>query len=89
MIVLLVILVLALIGLGFLNAMWWIAAAVLIFGAVHYGRDGGRSRDHGGQYEYRDYRDRRDRQDRWDRRYRRQRRGSWNRQDRRDGLHHR
>ncbi|WP_336605646.1 hypothetical protein [Streptomyces sp. BA2] len=40
MIVLLALLVVALFGLGFLNAMWWVAAAVLIFAVVHYGRGG-------------------------------------------------
>lgn len=89
MIVLLVILVVALLGLGFLDPMWWVAGAVLIFAAVHYGRGGAGGRGRGGHSEYRDYRDRRDRQDRWDRRYRRQRRGSWTRQDRRNGEHRR
>ncbi|WP_225882319.1 hypothetical protein [Streptomyces aureocirculatus] len=81
-----VILVMALLGLGFLNPMWWVAAAVLMFGAVHYGKG---SRDQGGNSEYSGYRDYRDRQNRWDRRYRRQRQGRWNRQDRRDQQHHR
>ncbi|WP_371749902.1 hypothetical protein OG302_41385 [Streptomyces sp. NBC_01283] len=88
MIVLFAILVVALLGFGFLNPMWWAAAAVLIFGVVHYGRGGG-SRDQGGNFEYRDYRDYRDRQNRWARRYRRRRQGRWNRQDRWDEQHHR
>lgn len=85
--VLLLILILALFGLGFLNPLWWVAAAVLIFGGVHYGRGGGGSAGHGDDSGYGDYRDYRDRQDRWDRRYRRQRQGRWNRQDRRDREH--
>jgi hypothetical protein len=86
MFVLLLIFVVALIGFGFLNPMWWVAAAVLIFGLVHYGRGGSGRRGHGDDPDYRDYRDQ---QDRWDRRYSRQRRSRWNRQDRRDHDHRR
>ncbi|HET6355476.1 hypothetical protein [Streptomyces sp.] len=81
------ILFLALVGLGFLNPIWWVAAAVLIFGAVHYRRGGYGRGGRDGDSDYGEYRDYRDRQDRWDRRYSRQRRGRWNRQDRRDGEH--
>ena len=81
MFVLLLILVVALLGLGLLNPIWWMAAAALIFGLVHYGRGGAGGWGRGGDSEYREYRDHRDRQDRWDRRYSRQRRGAWNRQD--------
>ena len=40
MFVLFLILVVALLGLGLLNPIWWVAAAALIFGLVHYGRGG-------------------------------------------------
>ncbi|PKV83454.1 hypothetical protein [Streptomyces sp. TLI_146] len=81
MIVLLTLLVMVLFGLGFLNGIWWVAAAVVVFAGFRYGRDGwGRGDDSG----FRNYRDYRDRVDRWDRRYSRQRRGRWNRQDRED-----
>jgi hypothetical protein len=89
MFVLLLIFVVTLIGFGFLNPMWWVAAAVLIFGLVHYGRSGSGHRGHGDDPDYRDYRDYRDQQDRWDRRYSRQRRSRWNRQGRRDHDHRR
>ncbi|MBW5423573.1 hypothetical protein GKQ77_18745 [Streptomyces sp. BG9H] len=89
MIVLFFILLVALSGLGFLNALWWLAAAVLVFVAVRYGRGHADSRGRGDGFEYSDYRDRRDRDNRWERRYRRQRQGLWRRQDRRDEQHHR
>lgn len=41
MFVLLLILIVVLFGLGFLNPLWWVAAAVLLFGATRYGRDRG------------------------------------------------
>jgi hypothetical protein len=78
------ILLAALFGLGFLNALWWVAAAVLVFVLVRYGRGGTGDWRRGGDWDYGGYRDYRDRQDRWDRRYRRQRQGRWLRQDRRD-----
>lgn len=88
MFVLLVVLIVVLLGLGFLHPLWWVAAAVLLFGLSRYGREprggwirGDRSDDLG---DYRDYRERRDRQDRWDRRYNRQNRARWRRDDRRD-----
>ncbi|MFD9483074.1 hypothetical protein ACFWBX_03555 [Streptomyces sp. NPDC059991] len=83
MIVLLVLLILVLFGLGFLNGMWWVVAAVVVFGLFRHGRGGcdGWGRDDSG---FRNYRDYRDREDRWDRRYSRLRRGRWDRQDRRD-----
>lgn len=84
MLVLLIALLAGLLGLGFLSPLWWIAAAVLVYGLLHYGRGGVGGRRHGSDSEYREYRRHRDRQERWDRRYRRQRRGRWTRQDRRD-----
>ncbi|MDG4865428.1 hypothetical protein P8605_45510 [Streptomyces sp. T-3] len=89
MIVLFVVLALALFGLGFMNSLWWIVGAVLIFGYVHYGRRGPGRRRRGEESAYGEYRDSRDREDRWARRYRHQRRGRWMRQDRRDREHHR
>ena len=87
--VLLFILLAVLFGLGFLNALWWVAAGLLVFALVHYGRGGTGGRGRGSDSDYGEYRDYRDRQNRWDRRYRRQRRGRWMRQDRRDREHHR
>ncbi|MFF1444287.1 hypothetical protein [Streptomyces sp. NPDC058295] len=87
MFVLLVILIVALFGLGFLHPLWWVAAAVLLFGATRYGRDrgGGWIRGDGSDLEgYRAYQERRDRQDRWDRRYSRRNRARWRREDRQD-----
>lgn len=95
MFVLFLVLVGALFAFGFLHPVWWVAAAVLVYGVTHYGRDrgGGRSRSDGPDLEdhrdYRDYREHRDRQDRWDRRYSRQNRARWRREDRRDHEHHR
>ncbi|MEC4019099.1 hypothetical protein, partial [Streptomyces sp. H27-D2] len=86
MLALLLIPVVVLFGLGFLNPLWWVAAAVVVYGAVHYGRGGARRRGYRGDSDYpdyRDYRDHRDRQDRWGRRYARDRRSRWYRQDRR------
>jgi hypothetical protein len=85
--VLLVILMVALFGLGFLHPLWWAAAAVLLFGATRYGRDrgGGWIRGDGSDLEgYRDYQERRDRQDRWARRYSRRNRARWRRENRQD-----
>ncbi|MEU2621048.1 hypothetical protein ABZ642_23400 [Streptomyces sp. NPDC007157] len=87
MFVLLLVLIVVLFGLGFLHPLWWVAAAVLIFGFTRYGRGrgGGRIDGDGSDLgDYRDYRERRDRQDRWDRRYSRQNRARWRREDRRD-----
>lgn len=84
---LLLALVVVLFGLGFLNSLWWVAAAVLVFGATRHGRDrgGGRIRGDGSDLgDYRDYERRRDRQDRWDSRYSRRNRARWRREDRRD-----
>ncbi|MEV5799842.1 hypothetical protein [Streptomyces collinus] len=81
MFVLLLILIVTLVGLGFLHPFWWLAATVLVFAAVRHGRD------HGGDsssVEFRDYKERRDRQERWNRRYSRQNRARWEREDRRD-----
>ncbi|MER7106870.1 hypothetical protein [Streptomyces sp. NPDC000229] len=83
--VLLLLLLVALFGLGFLSPVWWLAAAALIFGLVHYSRSGSDGWSRGGDSEYRgylEYRAYRDRQDRWDRRYRRQRQNHWDRRDR-------
>nr|WP_202538554.1 hypothetical protein [Streptomyces sp. SID8379] len=74
----LLLLAVALIGLGFLNALWWVAAIVVIFGAFRYGRTGGVY-----DPEYRAYRDQRDRRARWDRRYAREREGRRRREVRR------
>ncbi|MGJ5799536.1 hypothetical protein ACSCB1_10470 [Streptomyces europaeiscabiei] len=77
----------ALFGLGFLDRLWWVAAAVLVFVATRHGRDrgGGWIRGDGSDLgDYRDYENRRDRQDRWDRRYSRQYRARRRREDRRD-----
>ncbi|MEU5632667.1 hypothetical protein ACH47C_13425 [Streptomyces rishiriensis] len=90
MFVLLLVLIGALFAFGFLHPIWWVAAALLVYGVTHYGRDrgGGRSRSDGSDLQdYRDYRERRDRQDRWDRRYSRQNRARWRREDRRDHEH--
>ncbi|MDV9168846.1 hypothetical protein R6V09_01630 [Streptomyces sp. W16] len=86
MFVLLLILIVVLFGLGFLNPLWWVAAAVLVFAATRHGRGGGGwIRGDGSDLgEYRDYENRRDRQDRWDRRYSRRHRARWRREDRRD-----
>lgn len=86
MTVLLLILVMVLFGLGFLNALWWVAAVALAFALVG-SRRGSRGRFH--DSDYGEYKDHRDREHRWERRYRRQRRGRWNRQDRRDQEHDR
>ncbi|WP_344360768.1 hypothetical protein [Streptomyces gobitricini] len=83
--VLLLILLLALFGLGFLSPVWWVAAAVLVFDLAHSGRRGARGGPHRRASEYRsyqDYRAYRDRQDRWERRYRQQRPSHWDRRDR-------
>ena len=87
MFVLLLVLIVVLFGLGFLDPVWWVAAAVLVFGAAHYSRDrgGGLGRsDRSDLGDYRVYEQRRDRQDRWDRRYTRRHRARWRREDRRD-----
>ncbi|MHC5257406.1 hypothetical protein ACYSUO_05955 [Streptomyces sp. UC4497] len=87
MLILLLVLLAVLFGLGFLNALWWVAAAALIFAFFHYGLvgEGSWGRRGDSRYEgYGEYRDRRDRQDRWERRYRRQRRGRTLRRERRE-----
>ncbi|WP_406223311.1 hypothetical protein [Streptomyces canus] len=101
MFVLLLVLFAVLFGFGFLHPIWWVAAAVLAYGATRHGRGhgGGLSRGGGsdlGDYrgprdyqDYQDYRERRDRQDRWDRRYTRQNRARRRREDRREHQHHR
>ncbi|MEU9324712.1 hypothetical protein AB0D91_13030 [Streptomyces canus] len=98
MFVLLLMLFAVLFGFGFLHPIWWVAAAVLAYGATRHGRGhgGGLSRgggsdlgDYRGPRDYQDYRERRDRQDRWDRRYTRQNRARRRREDRREHEHHR
>ncbi|MEU9240482.1 hypothetical protein [Streptomyces shenzhenensis] len=67
--------------LGFGNHTWWLAAVVLLFLYVQYGRgsssassSGGPSGGGGGTAgDYKTYRDRRDQQAKWERRYRRER----------------
>ncbi|WP_369222262.1 hypothetical protein AB5J52_12735 [Streptomyces sp. R39] len=67
--------------LGFGNHTWWLAAVVLLFLYVQYGRgsssassSGGSSGGGGGTAgDYKTYRDRRDQQAKWERRYRRER----------------
>ena len=97
MFVLLLMLFAVLFGFGFLHPIWWVAAAVLAYGATRRGRGhgGGLSRgggsdlgDYRGPRDYQDYRERRDRQDRWDRRYTRQNWARRRREDRRDHEHH-
>ncbi|WP_406181041.1 hypothetical protein [Streptomyces canus] len=97
MFVLLLILFAVLFGFGFVHPIWWVAAAVLAYGATRHGRGhgGGLSRgggsdlgDYRGPRDYQDYRERRDRQDRWDRRYTRQNWARRRREDRRDHEHH-
>ena len=96
MFVLLLILFAVLFGFGFLHPIWWVAAAVLAYGATRHGRGhgGGLSRgggsdlgDYRGPRDYQDYRERRDRQDRWDRRYTRQNRARRRREERREHEH--
>ncbi|WP_405513619.1 hypothetical protein [Streptomyces canus] len=98
MFVLLLMLFAVLFGFGFLHPIWWVAAAVLAYGATRHGRGhgGGLGRgggsdlgDYRGPRDYQDYRERRDRQDRWDRRYTRQNRARRRREDRREHEHHR
>ncbi|MFF1765954.1 hypothetical protein [Streptomyces sp. NPDC058249] len=84
MFVLLLILIVVLFGLGFINPIWWVAAAVLLFGATRYGRDRGGGWIRGDRSDLGDYRDYQERRDRQDRRYSRQHRARWRREDRRD-----
>ncbi|WP_328671730.1 hypothetical protein OG905_17675 [Streptomyces sp. NBC_00322] len=80
---LLLLVVVALIGFGFMEPVLWLAAAVLVFGHVRYRRGG--ARPGGSDTEYREYRERRDRQARMERRYQRENRGRLERQARRQG----
>lgn len=77
--------VMALIGFGFQEPVLWLAAAVLVFGHVRYGRGGGGSSGDRSDSEYRAYRDRRDSQTRLERRYQRENRGRLAREARRHG----
>ncbi|MFF5719805.1 hypothetical protein [Streptomyces buecherae] len=73
-------------GFGFLNPIWWVAAAVLVYGVARLGRGrvGGRRRSGSSDLgDYQDYQERRDRQERWDRRYSRRNRARWRREERR------
>ncbi|WP_329351101.1 hypothetical protein OG226_34850 [Streptomyces sp. NBC_01261] len=69
---------------GFGNHIWWLAAVVVLFLYVQYGRDSssstsssasstGGSSSGSSPSSYRAYRDRRDKQARWERRYQRER----------------
>jgi protein-S-isoprenylcysteine O-methyltransferase Ste14 len=87
--VLLLILIVVLFGFGFLNPIWWVAAAVLVYGATRYGRDRGEGRGRSGSSDLGDYRDYRDRRERWDRRYSRRNRARWRCEGRRDHIHRR
>ncbi|CAM5617097.1 hypothetical protein GCM10010329_19140 [Streptomyces spiroverticillatus] len=78
MMVLLLLVLAVFFGLGFLNSLWWVAAALLIFGLMQYGRH----RSRGGYRDYEEYRDDREREDRWGRRYARRHRSGWMRGDR-------
>lgn len=51
MFALLLIVAVILFGFGFLNPIWWMAAAVLLFDSKRYGRDRGRSQ--GGRVRFR------------------------------------
>ncbi|KND40207.1 MULTISPECIES: hypothetical protein [Streptomyces] len=87
MFVVLFVLIAVLFGLGFLEPLWWVAAAVMLFVATRHGRERGGGWIHGDGSDlgdYRDYENRRDRQDRWDRRYSRQHRARRRREDRQD-----
>ncbi|MEV7884000.1 hypothetical protein ACWD3I_10830 [Streptomyces sp. NPDC002817] len=66
MLVLLFILIVALFGFGFLDPLWWVAAAVPVYGVTRHGpgRGGGRSGDGGSDLG--NYRARRRREDRRD-----------------------
>ncbi|MEV0095136.1 hypothetical protein [Streptomyces sp. NPDC050738] len=66
-------LIVLLLAAGIVKPVLWVAAAVLIFVYVQYGRPSGKGRSR--NEEYRAYRDRRDAQNRFDRRYRREHRG--------------
>ncbi|MEV6398421.1 hypothetical protein AB0M39_27200 [Streptomyces sp. NPDC051907] len=82
---LLVITLVALMGFGFVEPVLWLAAAVLVFAQVRYGRRADGSAGSRGEREYRAYRDRRDAQAVFERRYQRERRGWLSRQARRQG----
>ncbi|GAA1363698.1 hypothetical protein ACFPK5_29385 [Streptomyces beijiangensis] len=69
----LLVLIVILLAVGIAKPAFWVAAAVLLFVYVQYGRPGGRGRTRND--EYRAYRDRRDSQNRFERRYRREHRG--------------
>ncbi|CAM5365758.1 hypothetical protein GCM10010329_85410 [Streptomyces spiroverticillatus] len=73
MVVLLGICVVVLVLMGFSQPAWWLAAAVLVYLAVWYGKGSVHRAD--GQGGYGEYRARREQRDKWDRKYRRQHRG--------------
>jgi hypothetical protein len=90
--VLLLILSVVMFGFGFLDPIWWVAGAVLVYGVTRHGRDRGGGRSRNGSSElggYRAYQERRDRRERWERRYSRQNRARWRREDRQDHEHRR
>ncbi|MEU1039883.1 hypothetical protein ACFYP4_22295 [Streptomyces sp. NPDC005551] len=90
MFVLLVLVIAVLFGLGFLNPVWWVAAALLALAARRHRRDHGPGwgRPHGADAgEYREYAARRDRRHRWERRYNRQHQARWIREERQDRQH--
>lgn len=53
MFALLLIVAVILFGFGFLNPIWWMAAAMLLVDSTPYGRDRGRSRSRGGRVRFR------------------------------------
>ena len=85
MFLLLLIIIAVLFGFGFLNPIWWVAGAVLVYGVTRHARDRGGGRTRNGGADLGDYRQRRDR---WDRRYSRQNSARRRREDRRDHEHH-
>lgn len=79
---------------GFENQLYWLAAVVLLFVYLQYGRSssqagggagGGTSSGGAAPADYRSYRDRRDMQAKWERRYRRERPFEARRQERDKG----
>ncbi|GAA4808759.1 hypothetical protein [Streptomyces ziwulingensis] len=87
MIVLLIVLAVVFLGLGFLEPLWWLAAAAMLYGVTRHRRTHGGFIGRGGRSDaagYRDYQQRRDRTERWDRRYSRNHRARRRREDRRD-----
>ncbi len=88
MFLLLLVVIAVLFGFGFLDPIWWVAGAVLVYGVIRHARDRGGGRSRSGGADLGDYRDYQDRRERWDRRYSRQTRARRPREDRRDHEHH-